>query len=584
MPIGRRRTLLHLTLPAAGAVSAAVVPSARAGGPVLDCPSTSAEGDGYGGYAWTGMTADLDAAAAAAGGVVATATDLSDLSALEAYTGVWVDVRQPGTGTFAAGEAAALSAYVATGRRVVLVGGAAASFPTWDAALLNLVGGTDTGTVRQTTAAASSAAASPLTAGVSSVYSAYGDTAASGASTGTPLFYPAVATVWGPARNVALLLDDNVPGDDAAGRASNAAFDQNLAAWVTGRAADPAVRWAATSGGAWQAGGSWLPGAMPAVADAAVFDLSSTYTAAVAGPVTAESVTVRTDRLTLDFPTAAGGLAVGGAVAVAASAGQAASLALTHSAGGGTAVVLAGTVTLGTGGSLSVGAGTQLAVAGAVSAAGPVMVAGRLSVGATSRVAGLSVAPGGRVDLGSADLIDDGGNVAAVSGWAATAFDGGAWDGPGLTASAAAADPRHLTAVGVIANVGPAGAALYTSFDGQPVTAADVLVRTTVYGDANLDGTVDAADYLRVDVGYFNHLSGWANGDFNYDGVVDGSDYTLMDNAFDQAATTRAVAAAEVAAVPEPATAGITLTAVVALLGRRPKRVPPARGGGVGRH
>jgi hypothetical protein len=64
-----------------------------------------------------------------------------------------------------------------------------------------------------------------------------------------------------------------------------------------------------------------------------------------------------------------------------------------------------------------------------------------------------------------------------------------------------------------------------------------VLVKYTDYGDANLDGTVNVADYTRLDAGFISggKLTGWFNGDFNYDGVVDGSDYTLMDNAFNMA-------------------------------------------------
>ena len=57
-------------------------------------------------------------------------------------------------------------------------------------------------------------------------------------------------------------------------------------------------------------------------------------------------------------------------------------------------------------------------------------------------------------------------------------------------------------------------------------------MKYTYYGDANLDGKVDASDYSLIDNGYLNHLTGWYNGDFNYDGVINGSDYTLIDNAF----------------------------------------------------
>ena len=50
----------------------------------------------------------------------------------------------------------------------------------------------------------------------------------------------------------------------------------------------------------------------------------------------------------------------------------------------------------------------------------------------------------------------------------------------------------------------PTGSALYSMFDDEPVTNADVLVKYTYYGDANLDGKVDATDYSRIDNGYLN--------------------------------------------------------------------------------
>ena len=184
----------------------------------------------------------------------------------------------------------------------------------------------------------------------------------------------------------------------------------------------------------------------------------------------------------------------------------------------------------------------------------------------------------GRFDIANNDLDLPGASLATVTGYARLGFAGGAWNnGSGLTSVSAAADARRLSAVGVIQNATAGEAPLYPTFDGHPATAADVLVRYTVYGDADLSGSVNAADYLRVDNGFVNHLTGWGNGDFNYDGVVDGSDYTLMDNAFDQQAGTIAAPAGIVAtpasdvavAVPEPATVGIAGLAVATVLGRR---------------
>ena len=179
---------------------------------------------------------------------------------------------------------------------------------------------------------------------------------------------------------------------------------------------------------------------------------------------------------------------------------------------------------------LSVANGAMLAVATAAAR-------GDRTVLVAASTSALSIGATGRLDLGGNDLIVHGGSVATVGKLAGTGYDGGKWDGPGLASAAAAADSAHHTALGVIQNVGTGTAALFSTFDGVAVSAADVLVKYTYYGDANLSGTVTAADYSRTDAGYVNNLTGWANGDFNYDGTVDGSDYTLIDAAFNGQST-----------------------------------------------
>ena len=171
---------------------------------------------------------------------------------------------------------------------------------------------------------------------------------------------------------------------------------------------------------------------------------------------------------------------------------------------------------------LSVAAGARLAVATAAARAD------RSVLVATSASA-LSVASTGTLDLGGNDLIVRNGTLSAVAALAAGGFAKGAWTGYGLASSAAAADTKRLTALGVTtaANSGSS-----TAFDGVAVASADVLVKYTYYGDTTLDGRVDGADYTRVDAGYLLNYTGWGNGDLNYDGKVDASDYTLVDNAF----------------------------------------------------
>ena len=171
----------------------------------------------------------------------------------------------------------------------------------------------------------------------------------------------------------------------------------------------------------------------------------------------------------------------------------------------------------------------------------------------------LTLSATGRLDLGGNDAVVHDGSAAALTAAAARGFANGSWTGPGLDSWAAAADPRHLTGVGVVANA----AAAYPTFDGVPVVAADVLLKVTYYGDVNLDGVVTAADYTRVDVGFVTGLTGWANGDFTYDGVVDGTDYAVMDNAFNQQGPT-----------PSPAALVATPSAVVATVAPVPSAQP----------
>jgi autotransporter-associated beta strand protein len=199
----------------------------------------------------------------------------------------------------------------------------------------------------------------------------------------------------------------------------------------------------------------------------------------------------------------------------------------------------------------------------------------------------LSVAPSATLNLGNSDLIVQGGSLANVTSLVATGYNSGLWTGTGVTSSAAAADPSHLTALGVIQN-NQSGPALYTAsntFDGTTPGASDILVKYTYYGDTNLDGKVDGSDYSRIDAAYLadqqtpGSETGWFNGDFNYDGVIDGSDYTLIDNAFNtQGAQISAAIASPTAqisggvgssAVPEPATLSLLAIVSVGLLSRR---------------
>ena len=142
------------------------------------------------------------------------------------------------------------------------------------------------------------------------------------------------------------------------------------------------------------------------------------------------------------------------------------------------------------------------------------------------------------------------------------------WTGNGITSSAARADARGMTGIGVIANdIGDGAGTVNTVFGDLAVNANSILMKYTWNGDANLDGIVNADDYFLVDSGFITQKGGWYNGDFNYDGVVNADDYFLIDSAF--IGQTGWMAIGHVAAVPEPGVIGLLAIAGVGLLGRR---------------
>jgi len=95
------------------------------------------------------------------------------------------------------------------------------------------------------------------------------------------------------------------------------------------------------------------------------------------------------------------------------------------------------------------------------------------------------------------------------------------------------------------------------------VDSTAVLLRGTLLGDANLDGTVNLDDFTAL-AASFGGPGGWINGDFNYASGVNLDDFTALAANFGQSVAGDAPRGA----VPEP-TSAVLLVAAAALMHRR---------------
>ena len=157
-----------------------------------------------------------------------------------------------------------------------------------------------------------------------------------------------------------------------------------------------------------------------------------------------------------------------------------------------------------------------------------------------------------------------------VRGLIVNARNVGYWQGTGLTSSAAANDPTKLTGLAVLLNDRGNGTPLYNVFDGQSVNANTILVKYTWNGDMDLNGTVDADDYYRIDTGFSQRLTSYRNGDLDFSGGVDADDYYLIDSAFHgQSHDIQSADTFVVASVPLPSATWAGLSLMGAMLAIR---------------
>ena len=126
----------------------------------------------------------------------------------------------------------------------------------------------------------------------------------------------------------------------------------------------------------------------------------------------------------------------------------------------------------------------------------------------------VDVEPGARMNMaGGSFVVDDGASqVTTLKTALRSGYNGGTWDGPGISSSAAASDPMHSSVGYAVDESGHA------------------IVRLTYGGDADLNGVANFDDLLTTAEHFDTPDNDWADGNFDYDvaGVVDFADLLIL--------------------------------------------------------
>jgi hypothetical protein len=129
---------------------------------------------------------------------------------------------------------------------------------------------------------------------------------------------------------------------------------------------------------------------------------------------------------------------------------------------------------------------------------------------------------GGTLDIGYYSIdINYGTGTDPISNIASdikSGFNGGNWNGTGIISSPAS--QNHNYAVGYADSADP----------GNPANlpAGEIEIKYTLLGDANLDGSVNGADFSIVASHFGKGVTAWDEGNFNYSAAVNGSDFSAM--------------------------------------------------------
>jgi autotransporter-associated beta strand protein len=228
-------------------------------------------------------------------------------------------------------------------------------------------------------------------------------------------------------------------------------------------------------------------------------------------------------------------------------------------------------------------------------AAQAVVSAGALVVGDNINPTPLNVTPAAKVDLTTRGLAIDvpSGSetttLQGVRGQIISAYNAGgpAWQGNGITSSAAATNTSAAVGYAVASEVLPFTNGTSDTFMGATVDPSTVVARYTLAGDATLDGSVNFNDLVKLAQNYNSTVSDtsdswWNKGDFTYDGIVNFNDLVKLAQNYNTAIPTEPIPGAPngfeadleraFESVPEPGMMSLFAVAGMGLMARRRRR------------
>ena len=142
----------------------------------------------------------------------------------------------------------------------------------------------------------------------------------------------------------------------------------------------------------------------------------------------------------------------------------------------------------------------------------------------------LTTAGSGRFDIrDNAAIIDYTGPspIASIFTRLQSGYAGGAWTGPGIMSQTAANDAQMRTGVGYAEATDIFGS-FPATFEGQQIDNTSVLLKYTLYGDADLNGNVNLGDFNRLAANFGQSPRRWSQGDFTFDQNVNLADFNRL--------------------------------------------------------